>query len=116
MSRQDRSLAPKDVARIKLHLENKPEVARICRLLGVSVARFLEGIERQWQSCELYDALDETQRAKSAAEVFSTAQQCFAETRARSIGNADVLTTMDEQRRAQACRATTGGDRSCLVL
>jgi hypothetical protein len=56
-------------------------VKKLCKLLGVTMERFLEDIEKQHENDVLYDSTTDEQRERSRIEVIAAAQEAFREER-----------------------------------
>ena len=74
-------LTREEIEARKEHLRTHPEVKKLCRLLGVTMERFLEDIEKQAENCVLLDSRTDEQRELSKRQVFEAAREAFAEER-----------------------------------
>jgi hypothetical protein len=74
-------LTREEIQARKEHLRSHPEVKKLCKLLGVTIDRFLEDIEEQAENCILYDAQTDAERARTENEVLAAAEEAFQEER-----------------------------------
>jgi hypothetical protein len=74
-------LTREEIEARKEHLRSHPEVKKLCKLLGVTMERFLEDIEKQHESCVLYDSTTDEQRERTKQEVLAAAKEAFREER-----------------------------------
>jgi len=81
LAKAARMLTREEIEARKNHLRSHPEVKKLCKLLGVTMERFLEDIEKQAENCILYDACTDEQRARTEVEVVEAAKEAFAEER-----------------------------------
>ncbi len=104
-------MSPEQVAEIKARMREDPEIHRIAKLLGVTVERFLEDVERQGEAVQLHDATTPAERAGAEAEILAATQRGYATAEARRHalqGRRDVRQGAETARREGAARSLAG--------
>lgn len=104
-------MSPEQVAQIKARMREDPEIHRLAKLLGVTVERFLEDVERQGEAVQLHDATTAAERDGAEAELLAATQRGYATAEARRQtlqGRRDVRLTAETARREGAARSLAG--------
>lgn len=105
-------LSPQDIANIKAKMAKDPEIQRLAKVLGVTVERFLEDIERQGEEVQLHDATTPAERARAEDEILAAATKGYGEAEERREalqGRRDVRLGADSAKKEGAALSLSGG-------
>src|SRR5687768_4301280 len=75
----EKPMTAEQVAHVKAKMREDPDVKKLVKTLGITMDRFLEDIEKQAENCELVDATDEADKARTEREIIAAAEMAYAD-------------------------------------